>query len=280
MVWAFTQWLQPSNVDANFNVHESRCLKIMFWGLPKRFGNISIAQLWFASVVVRPCMALAAWPSNKECKWLNLSIKLKCWFTWIALLKLSPKFCHCVTSPQNFGNASLGSFALGWLDIKLAFVLKLVNDWEVVSKTKHSKTKTEARSTQISKTNHLNLGNEAPIENEAPKSRKSSTQKTRKRRNLKLEISLSFINTRQPLANTAGIITITNRMQFKSTQVEPRGVVNAFPPLSGRLCFGRDQKTENAQTISRMLRYRQEKPIRRQSPTHNRPLSSPLSSMA
>ena len=68
-------------------------------------------------------------------------------------------------------------------------------------------------------------------------------------------------------------------MQFKSTQV-----VNAFPPLrgrpGGRPCFGRDQKTENAQTISRMLRYRQEKPIRRQSPTHNRPLSSPLSSMA
>ena len=34
-------------------------------------------------------------------------------------------------------------------------------------------------------------------------------------------------------------------MQFKSTQV-----VNAFPPLrgrpGGRLCFGRDQKTENA----------------------------------
>ena len=30
--------------------------------------------------------------------------------------------------------------------------------------------------------------------------------------------------------------TITNRMQFKSTQVELRGVVNAFPPLRGRLC--------------------------------------------
>ena len=69
-------------------------------------------------------------------------------------------------------------------------------------------------------------------------------------------------------------------MRFKSTQVEPRGVVNAFPPLRGRLCFGRDQKTENAQTISRMLLYRQEKPIRRQSPTYSRPLSSPLSSMA
>ena len=27
-----------------------------------------------------------------------------------------------------------------------------------------------------------------------------------------------------------------NRMQFKSTQVELRGAVNAFPPLHGRLC--------------------------------------------
>ena len=166
----------------------------MFWGLPKRFGNISTAELWFVSVLVRPCMALAAWPSNKECKWLNLSIKLKCWFTWIALLKLSPKFWHCVNSPQNFGNASLGSFALGWLDIKLAFVLKLVNDWEVVSKTK-----TEAQSTQISKTKHPNL------ENEAPKNSKTKTPKNSKTKAPKLETSLSFINTRQPLANTAGI---------------------------------------------------------------------------
>ena len=54
-------------------------------------------------------------------------------------------------------------------------------------------------------------------------------------------------------------------MQFKSTQVELRGAVNAFPPLHGRLCFGSDHKTENAQTISRMLLYGQEKPIRRQS---------------
>ena len=47
-------------------------------------------------------------------------------------------------------------------------------DRSVVSKTKHSKTKTEAGSTQISKTKHPKL------ENEAPKSRKRSTQ-TRKR---------------------------------------------------------------------------------------------------
>ena len=76
----------------------------------------------------------------------------------------------------------------------------------VVSKTKHSKTKTEARSTQISKTKHPKL------ENEAPKSRKRSTQKLEnedpknsKTKTPKLETGLSFTNTRQSLANTAGI---------------------------------------------------------------------------
>ena len=77
---------------------------------------------------------------------------------------------------------------------------------KVVSKTKHSKTKTEARSTQISKTKHPKL------ENEAPKSRKRSTQKLEnedpknsKTKTPKLKTGLSFINTRQSLANTAGI---------------------------------------------------------------------------
>ena len=66
---------------------------------------------------------------------------------------------------------------------------------EVVSKTKHSKTKTEARSTQNSKTKYPNLENEAPkarkrstqnsktkhpnLENEAPKTRKRSTQNSK-----------------------------------------------------------------------------------------------------
>ena len=50
----------------------------------------------------------------------------------------------------------------------------------VVSKTKHSETKTEARSTQNSKTKHPNL------ENEAPKTRKRSTL-DRKRRPQNLE---------------------------------------------------------------------------------------------
>ena len=88
----------------------------------------------------------------------------------------------------------------------------------------------------------------------------------------KLETALSFINWLESLLLIQQeSSTITNRMQFKSTQVELRGVVNAFPPLRGRLCFGSDQKTENAQTISRMLLYGQEKPIRRQfSKTNNK----------
>ena len=56
-----------------------------------------------------------------------------------------------------------------------------MNNW-VVLKTKHSKTKTEARSTQISKTKHPNL------ENGAPKTRKRSTQTSKtKHPNLKNE---------------------------------------------------------------------------------------------
>ena len=71
-------------------------------------------------------------------------------------------------------------------------------------------------------------------------------------------------------------------MQLKSTQVELRGVCCKCISAAAweAMQFGRDQKTENAQTISRMLLYGQEKPIRRQSPTHSRPLSSPLSSVA
>ena len=69
-------------------------------------------------------------------------------------------------------------------------------------------------------TKHPNLENEAlktrkrrplNLENEAPKTRKRSTQK--------LDTGLSFINTR-PMLIQQESSTITNRMQFKSTQVE------------------------------------------------------------
>ena len=103
------------------------------------------------------------------------------------------------------------------------------------------------------------------LENEAPKSRKRSTlDRKRSTQNSKTKHPKtrhrSVLYKHETNVNTAEIkrdneYSITNRMQFKSSQV-----VNAFPPLrgrpGGRLCFGRDQKTENAQTISRMLLYR------------------------
>ena len=66
---------------------------------------------------------------------------------------------------------------------------------EVVSKTKHSKTKTEARSTQNSKP-------VCPL----------------KSRDSPLSIDQCWYS------------RITNRLQFKTIQVELRGVANAFPP--------------------------------------------------
>ena len=84
-------------------------------------------------------------------------------------------------------------------------------------------TKHEARSTQISKTKHPRL------ENEAPKSRKRSTQNS-KTKHPNLETCLSFKNTRQSLVKSPMLTqqkssTITNRMQFKTIQVELRGAV-------------------------------------------------------
>ena len=130
--------------------------------------------------------------------------------------------------------------------------------------TKHPKLENEApksrkRSTLDRKRSTLNL------ENEAPKTRKRSTlDRKRSTQNSKTKHPKtrhrSVLYKHETNVNTAEIkrdneYSITNRMQFKSTQV-----VNVFPPLrgrpGGRLCFGRDQKTENAQTISRMLLYR------------------------
>ena len=88
------------------------------------------------------------------------------------------------------------------------------------------------------------------LENEAPKSRKRSTlnSKTKHPRSKTKHPKTrhrSVLYKHETNVNTAEIkrdneYSITNRMQFKSTQV-----VNAFPPLrgrpGGRLCFGRDQ---------------------------------------
>ena len=111
--------------------------------------------------------------------------------------------------------------------------------FRVVSKTKHSKTKTEARSTQISKTKHPNL------ENEAPKTRKRSTQisktkhltieneapKTRRRCTLNSKHVCPLTTRDSPLSShqQQESSMITNRMQFKTIQVELRGVADSFP---------------------------------------------------
>ena len=118
----------------------------------------------------------------------------------------------------------------------------------VVSKMKHLKKKTEARSTQISKTKHLSKTKHPNLKNKAPKNSKTKTPK--------LETGLSFINTRQCLANTAGI-----------KHDNEQNAVKIYSSRTARCCkcisaaaweamqFGRDQKTENAQTICRMLLY-------------------------
>ena len=66
------------------------------------------------------------------------------------------------------------------------------------------------------------------LENEAPKTRKRSTQNS-KTKHPKLETCLSFKNTWQslvksPMPTQQKSNTITNRMQFKTIQVELRGV--------------------------------------------------------
>ena len=92
--------------------------------------------------------------------------------------------------------------------------------------TKHPKLENEApktrkRSTQNSKTEHPNL------ENGAPKNRKRSTEAP-KTRNLSFKTRDSPLSSHQQRESS----TITNRMQFKTIQVELRG---------GALRLNRDQ---------------------------------------
>ena len=80
--------------------------------------------------------------------------------------------------------------------------------------------KTRKRSTQDPKTKHPKLENEAPMQ-------KSKTKHP------KLETFLSLKNTRQSLVKSPMLTqqkssTITNRMQFKTIQVELRGDANAI----------------------------------------------------
>ena len=88
----------------------------------------------------------------------------------------------------------------------------------VVSKTKHWKTKTEARSTKHPKhPKHPNL------EDEVPKTRKRSTQNSKP--------VCPWKSRDSPLSSDqCWYSRITNRLLFKTIQVELRGVGNAFPP--------------------------------------------------
>ena len=84
----------------------------------------------------------------------------------------------------------------------------------------------EALENEERSTKHPNL------ENEAPKTRKRSTQIS-KTKHPNLETCLSFKNTRQSLVKSPMLTpqkssTITNRMQFKTIQAELRDVANAI----------------------------------------------------
>ena len=88
--------------------------------------------------------------------------------------------------------------------------------------TKHPNLENEApkarkRSTQDSKTEH------PKIENEAPKTRKRSTLNSKPVCPLKTRGSPLSSHQQQESS------TVTNRMQFKTIQVELRGVANSFP---------------------------------------------------
>ena len=130
---------------------------------------------------------------------------------------------------------------------------------------KHSKTKTEAQSTQTLKMKHLSKTKHSKtkhpnLENEETKNSKTKTPK--------LETGLSFINWLESLLLIQQeSSTIMNRMQFYSSRT-----ARCCKCISA--CFGSDHKTENAQTISRMLLYGQEKPIRRQSSETNNKINT------
>ena len=115
----------------------------------------------------------------------------------------------------------------------------------VVSKTKHSKTKTEARSTQNSKTKHPNLENEAPyLENEAPKTRKRSTQisktkhpisKTKTPKSRKRSTQNSKTKTpksrKRKLETTVGLISATLRLTWRNPNQVEAADASAHPKV-------------------------------------------------
>ena len=127
---------------------------------------------------------------------------------------------------------------------------------------KHSKTKTEAQSTQTLKMKHLSKTKHSKtkhpnLENEETKNSKTKTPK--------LETGLSFINWLESLLLIQQeSSTIMNRMQFKSTQVELRGAVNAFlhvlevitKPRMPKLfleCYCMARKSQSGVSLARLI---------------------------
>ena len=140
----------------------------------------------------------------------------------------------CVTSLLCGPRADLWPF-YGFLCKRFSLYIKVYQGWAlqrgVVSKTKHSKTKTEARSTldrkrstQNSKTKYPRSKTKTPkyrkrgtqiSKTKTPKSRKRNTL-DRKRSTQKLDTGLSFISAR-PMLIQHESSTITNAVQIYSS---------------------------------------------------------------
>ena len=103
--------------------------------------------------------------------------------------------------------------------------------------------KSRKRSTQISKTKHPNL------ENEAPKNSKTTT--------LKLETRLSFINTRhvQSLANTAGIKHDNVRVLRASLTLRFQTRFRPFVLLLAHTCISQNTVTVSFEVYINMYVY-------------------------
>ena len=123
--------------------------------------------------------------SNSKCFWSILKLKSNHWnvpgeietfrfwykydyeYEIFSILSIACALTGIIlVGKHDCGHHSIMSFNKNVVVTETSYkVLEVLSfcSWEmVVSKTKHSKTKTEARSTQNSKTKHPNLENEAP----------------------------------------------------------------------------------------------------------------------
>ena len=107
---------------------------------------------------------------------------------------------------------------------------------------KHEAPKSRKRSTQNSKTKHPNL------ENEAPKNSKTKTPK--------LETGLSFTNTRQSLANTAGIKHDNVRVLRASLTLRFQTRFRPFVLLLAHTCISQNTVTVSFEVYINMYEYK------------------------